>query len=148
MAKVLQSRNRQKIKKGLTLVEVVVSLAIVSIVSIAVISLIITSTNQMRNTSIIRFFDHELAEISNLYMSYTYGDEESDYKKALHFYTGVDNSETYYYSASFRYVTSEESYSYYVTLDYHEDGEGKSNTLTLKAYYSDNKVILTREVAK
>ena len=88
MESVLKLRPRRQ--KGLTLIEVVVALAIISIVSFAVVSIAVNSTSALSTARINNFFSRE---------------------------TDGTNNEKVYYNVDCQYSTSE-NYHYYVNFSY------------------------------
>ena len=130
-----------KKEKGLTVVEIMVSLAIIVIVSLAVLSIALFSTRTQSNTSVKQRFSRMVNDVAMMYQSY----ENDDFELAFNKYTGqtieygVDT--IYYFDSSFNF--SEETGSrYYLNCDF------DTNTLIVSACYKDNTVIHERSVAK
>ncbi len=130
-----------KKEKGLTIAEVIVSLAVIVIVSLAVVSVALFSTQTQANTRVKQRFSRIVSDIAMLYETY----EDDDFEFAFNNYSGqtivygVDK--TFYYDASFNYQSQSGS-SYYLVCDF------GTNTLKVTASYSDNNVIFERSVSK
>ncbi|MCR5348746.1 MAG: prepilin-type N-terminal cleavage/methylation domain-containing protein [Bacilli bacterium] len=138
MEKVPNLRNRKE--KGLTLVEVVVSLAVVVIVSLAVVSIVVSSSSSLQSASLKGFFTHEVDTLGNLFLSYP---DASDYHDAMLAYTGKNVTRgtdyTLYYDASFHYAAEEGSF-YYLTAEF--DGA----VLRLASFRQNGNEIVKKEV--
>lgn len=139
MESVLKHRPRRQ--KGLTLIEVVVALAIISIVSFAVVSIAVNSTSALSTARINNFFSRETDGFASFYL--TYNDE--GFHDAIEEVTGTvidgTNNEKVYYNVDCQYSTSE-NYHYYVNFSY------DSSTLTLIAYDVNNNSIFSRSVTR
>ena len=83
MGQILHFGNWKKQEKALTLVETVVSLSIILIVSIVTVSISVFSVNSFRISNTKRFFDHEIKNIVELYLTYN----EEQFKTAFNKYT-------------------------------------------------------------
>ena len=139
MEKAAHHGNRKE--KGLTLVETIISLAIITTITLATVSIIFYSTNALRNSSVKAFFTHEANACSEIYISYR-GDAPA-YKKAMLQYSGytvnLGEDHTFYYDGKFAY-TSVDAHAYSMLLDFDTD--------QLQITVSDNKggTVFTREV--
>lgn len=142
MGKILYHGNRKK-EKGLTLVEVVVSLGLLVIVSIATASVAVFSSTSTKNNSVKRFFANEINNIAILYLSY----DEVDFVEAIQFsmditLTGYDDV-TVYYDGKYQLLDSDENYKYKIDFDF------TGNTdLTISSFNNQNKAIYSRSVKK
>jgi len=131
--------NRKK--KGLTLVETIIALSIISLVSLATVSIIVYSSNALRNTSIKAFFNHEVNSFSSIYIAYH--EDGGAYSKAMKQYTGADvtlgEDHTFYYDGSFN-VCEAPARMYSLLLDF------EPNQLIITASNNQGGTILSREV--
>ena len=122
MGQILHIRNWKKQKKALTLVETVVSLSIILIVSITTVSISIYSVNSFRIANTKRFFDHEIKNIVELYLSYN----EEQFVSAFNKYTKQSISgytdTTYYLDSTLQYIESNEGSNFYISLDFENEG--------------------------
>lgn len=133
--------NRWKKEKGLTLIETVIALSIITIVSLAVVSIIVYSSNALNDSRVKSFFSRETDSIASFYLSYN----SPTYLDAVESLTGNTitgaNTDKVYYKADYTYSNSSD-YNYYISFNY--DGD----TLTLTSYEANSKVILRRSVTK
>ena len=117
MEKAAYHGNRKK--KGLTLVETIVALGIISAVSVATVSIVFYSANALRNTAVKSFFTHEVSAYSEIYISYH--DDASAYQKAMLQYSGktvtLGEDYTFYYDGKFN-PTDVTGHAYAVLLDF------------------------------
>ena len=117
MEKTANHGNRKK--KGLTLVETLISLSVIVIVSLATVSIVVYSTNAISSARRKSFFAHETNTLANLYL--TYNDTPEDFTKAVRQYSGQDvvfgTDYTFFYSEEFSYV-EEAKQSYSLLLDF------------------------------
>ena len=139
MEKAVNHGNRKK--KGLTLVETLISLAVIVIVSVATVSIVVYSTNAISSSRRKSFFAHETNTLANLYL--TYNDTPEDFTKAVRQYSGQDvvfgTDYTFYYSEEFAYV-EEARMSYSLLLDFDVSG------LLLSARNAKGEEFLSMEV--
>lgn len=139
MEKTAHHGNRKE--KGLTLVETIIALGIITTITLATVSIAFFSANAIRNTSVKAFFTHETNAYSEIYISYR--EDASAYQKAMLQYSGqtvtlgVDH--TFYYDGKFNYSSVEE-HAYSLLLDFDTD--------QLAITVSNNKggTVFTREV--
>ena len=130
-----------KKEKGLTIVEIIVSLAVIVIVSLAVVSVALFSTKTQANTHVKQYFSRMVNDIAMMYESY----EDEKFELAFNNYTGqtieygVDI--VYYFNSSFQYQ-EESGSAYSLRCDFDVD------TLKVTASYSDNTLIHERSVSK
>ena len=133
MGKTLIHGNRKK-EKGLTLAEMVVSLAIIVIISVAAISVAVYSTNQQKRIAMTRYFTVLVDNSLRLYESYS----GSDFNTAFKAYTGQDidygTNKTFYFSLDYKYVDEPNSV-YNVRYSF------KANGLVVSAMYADGDLI-------
>lgn len=144
MGQILHIRNWKKQKKALTLVETVVSLSIILIVSITTVSISIYSVNSFRIANTKRFFDHEIKNIVELYLSYN----EEQFVSAFNKYTKQSISgytdTTYYLDSTLQYIESNEGSNFYISLDFENEGM----SLDVSAYSNSGTKLSSRSVAK
>lgn len=142
MGKILLNGNRWKKEKGITLIEIIVSLAIIVIISVAAVSIAAYSSTLFNSMNVKRFFQREIDNIAELYLSY----EKEDFSSAFNKLTGKTISgytnSTYYVSPNFEYVESTDNYSYKINLTFDEP------TLIISSLKSDDSVIRTRSVTR
>lgn len=143
MGKILNHGNWKK-EKGLTLAEVVVALAIVVIISVAAVSVSISTSKSFAKLGVKRFFQREVDNIAQLYLSYS----NENFSSAVEVLTRVtpevdENSDwTYYLDGKYEYLNDKTNYQYKVFLDF--DG----NELTVSSYQTDGTLIIDRSVTK
>ena len=143
MGKILHHGNWKK-EKGLTVLETVIALSEIVIVSIAAVSIAISTSNSFNSINVKRFFQREIDNISEIYLTY----DESNFIKGFKDLTGKDiegNRDatfTFYLNDSFNYVNSDEQYSYKLVLDF------DSSSLEVKATKADDSLIRSRSVSK
>lgn len=141
MGKILYHGNRQK-EKGLTVLETVIALSVIVIVSIAAVSIAISTSNSFNTISVKRFFQREIDNISEIYLTY----DETNFSKGFKDLTGKEISghtdSTYYLDATFNYVNDDENYTYKLVLDF------DTSSLEVKATKADDSVIRSRSVSK
>ena len=143
MGKILNHGNWKK-EKGLTLAEVVVALAIVVIISVAAVSVSISTSKSFAKLGVKRFFQREVDNIAQLYLSYS----NEDFSSAVEVLTDVDpevdeNGDwTYYLNGKYEYLDDKTNYQYKIFLDFDE------NALTVSSYQADNTLIRDRSVTK
>ena len=142
MVKILFFRNWKK-EKGLTLVEVIVSLSILIIVSIVTVSLAVFSTTATQKGAIKQYFMQEIDNISNLYLSY----DEADFVESISFSLGINltgyNDYTSYLDSMFNILDSDEGAKYRLVFDF--DG---NTSLTMFSYNGVDSLIYSRSVTK
>ena len=142
MGQILHFGNWKKQEKALTLVETVVSLSIILIVSIVTISISVFSVNSFRISNTKRFFDHEIKNIVELYLTYN----EEQFKTAFNKYTNqtitgyVDR--TYYLNSVLEYIPSSEGSNFYINLDFETD------SLTISAYSNTGTQLSSRSATR
>ena len=144
MGQILHFGNWKKQEKALTLVETVVSLSIILTVSITVVSISIYSVNSFRISNVKRFFDHEIKNVSELYLTY----DETQFISAFNKYTkqtitGFDDT-TYYLNSSLEYIPTSEGSNFYLSLDFEDSG----NSLTITATSTTGTQLATRSMTK
>ena len=144
MGQILHIRNWKE-KKALTLVETVVSLSVILIVSIATVSISVYSVNSFRIANTKRFFDHEIKNIVELYLSYN----SEDFKTAFNEYTkqtliNYDTDPKYYLNSSLEYIDGEEGSNFYILLDFENGGL----ELTASAFSNTGTKLSSRSAAK
>lgn len=143
MGKILNHGNWKK-ERGFTLVEIVITIAVISIVSIATVSLAVYSTNSLVRSRERSFFSRETYNYSQLYLSYN----ERDFYNAVNVTTGSSESNTYHnfmigYDHEYKYVALADK-SYYVSFEF----SNENKTLTMNAYNSKDVSIYSRSVSK
>ena len=142
MGKILHHGNWKK-EKGLTLLETIIALAIIVTVSVSAVSVSVYTSNTFNDLSIKRFFQREVDNISEIYLSY----DESTFRDAFLKLTGKTisgyNDTTYYLNVGFEYVEPTEEYAYKIALDF-----SGTNALTVTSQRSNNKEIRSRSVFK
>ena len=133
MAKVLINGNRKK-EKGLTLIETVVSLAVIIIVSVTAVSVSVYSNNIQKSVEIERYFTVLVDNSLSLYQGY----KDSAFETAFNDLTGQSitygSDHTYFVSQDFKFVTEEYSL-YSVKYDF------GTNSLSVRAMYEDGEII-------
>ena len=138
MEKVINHGNRKE--KGLTLVETIIALAIITTVSLATVSIVVYSSNALRNTAVKAFFNHETDTLSNIYLSYH--DDADSYGKAMKQYSGAEvtlgEDRSLYYDGKFNHTAVETS-MYALLLDFDAD------RLLLKVSDNNGKSIMDKE---
>lgn len=113
-------------EKGLTLIEAVIALAIISIVSISSVSLAVYAINSIATIRVKSYFARETTSIANLYMAY----DADTYESALNELTkySIDDENHIYdnvtlkYDANGKYISTDE-YTYKIELTYDKDEE-------------------------
>lgn len=144
MGKNLIHGNWKK-EKGLTLAEVIISLGLIIIISLAGVSVAIFSTTSLANINVKRFFQHEVDNIAEMYLSY----DASDFSTAFNDLTGKSiagyYNTTLYVDNTLEYVTSSEEYRYKITLRFSDE---KLTVSSFKVNGSSQSEITSRSVAK
>lgn len=148
MEKVLHNGNWKK-EKGLTLIEAVVALAIITLVSISSASIAVFAVNSIATLRVKSYFSRETTSIANLFMVY----DSNTYESALHDLTGYSFSEpdtyeniTLKYDSDGKFISSEE-YTYKITLSY--DKVDENYRLIMGGYRkNDTSPIFDRSVIK
>ena len=139
MEKAAYHGNRKE--KGLTLVETIIALSIITIVSLATVSIVIYSSNALRNTSVKAFLNHEVSSLSNIYLSYH--DDASAYNKAMKQYSGQDlvlgEDYVFYYDGNFA-LCEEPVRAYSLLLDF------DTSHLTITVSNNKGGLIMEKEV--
>ena len=110
MGKIINHGNWKK-EKGFTLVEMIVSLAIISIISVAAVSLAVYSVNSLSIARIKNFFSHETYNFASMYLTYS----ESDFISSVNQLTN-NSCDNYIYDGSFEYSRSK-SYLHELSLN-------------------------------
>ena len=132
--------NRKK-EKGLTVIETVVSLTVITIISIGALTLAIFAANSRRRADVSRYFSNLADQSLKLYQTY----EGSNFNQAFSLLTGeaitYENDVTYYLTNDYTY-TSDTDYSYVVSYDFEED------SLKVTASYKDGDLIVERSTSR
>lgn len=140
MVQVLQYQHWKK-EKGLTVMEIIVSLTILVIVSLAVLSVALYSFNVQTKANVRQRFSHMVNDVVMMYQTY----ENDDFELAFNKYTGqtitYGTDTIFYFDESFNYH-EEEGSQYYLNCDF------ESDSFHISACYIDNTVIHERSVAK
>lgn len=133
MAKVPFNGNRKK-EKGVTLIETVVSLAVIVVVSVIAVSISVYTSNIQKSVEIERYFTVLIENSLSLYQGY----ENEAFETAFNDLTGqtisYGNDHTYFVSRDYMFVTEEYSL-YSVKYDFTENG------LTVRSMYDDGEII-------
>ena len=143
MVKIFHHGNWKK-EKGVTVLEVVISLSIITIVSVAAVSIAISTSNSFNTISVKRFFQREIDNIAEIYLSY----ESEDFKTGFKDLTGkditgsLDTTYSYYLDSTFNYIEDSSSYSYKLVLDF------EYPSLSISAYKQDDSLLRSRSVSK
>ena len=142
MAKVLLNGNRKK-EKGLTLIETVISLAVIVIVSITAVSVSVYTNNIQKSVEIERYFTVLVDQSLSLYQEYS----DSNFERAFNVLTKqtitYGNDHTYYLNLDFSYC--EEAYSAY-SVKY--DFTASPASLKVIAMYDGGEVIVEGSTRK
>lgn len=142
MGKILLNGNWRKKEKGITLIEILVALSIIILVSVAAVSIATYSATMFNTINVKRFFQREIDNIAELYLSY----EEVDFSTAFNKLTGKTISgytdSTYFINSSFQYVESVDEYAYKINLTF------SGATLDIASMKSDNSPIRSRSVKR
>ena len=142
MGKILLNGNRWKKEKGITLIEILVALSIIILVSVAAVSIATYSATMFNTINVKRFFQREIDNIAELYLSY----EEVDFSTAFNKLTGKTISgytdSTYFVNSNFQYVESVDEYAYKINLTF------SGATLDIASVKSDNSPIRSRSVQR
>lgn len=144
MGKILLNGNWRKKEKGITLIEILVALSIIILVSVAAVSIATYSATMFNTINVKRFFQREIDNIAELYLSY----EEADFSTAFNRLTGKtisnynNSTSTYYVNSSFQYVESVDEYAYKINLTF------SGATLDIASVKSDNSPIRSRSVQR
>ena len=145
MVKIPVDGNRKK-EKGLTLVEVIVSLSIIVIISIAAMSISVFSSTTFNNLNVKRFFQREIDNIAEIYLSYDSEHFQTAFNdltgKTISDYMGSAKSKFYHLDSSFNYVDVESTYK--IKIECSDDG----NSMTISSFKSDDSLINSRSVSK
>jgi len=140
LVKILNNGNWKK-EKGLTVVETIVSLTVITIISIAAFSLSIYAFNTRKKIPINRYFSNLEEQSLKLYQSY----EGTDFENAFNLLTGqsitYETDKTFYINKNYEYVT-EESASYVLRYDF------EPNSLSICAETTDAELIAERSTSK
>lgn len=142
MGKIINHGNRKE--KGITLVEAVISLSIITIISAAVVTLTVTSASSVKNTRDKNFFMNETANFASFYLTY----DEENFVNAINETTNVEESTNYhnftiYYSSNKDYSNQSDK-SFYINLVF----SNSNNTLTLSCYDYNDSLLYERRVSK
>ena len=144
MGKILVNGNWKK-EKGMTLVEVIVSLSIILIVSAAAVSVAIFTSNSLGGAQAKRFFKNEIENIAKLYLEY----DETSFTSNFETYLGQPlqtinehPNQTFYYSTSREIQNNDENYGYKLCLEF------STNKLSLSSFDNNEKAIFAKEVTK
>lgn len=144
MGKVLLNGNWKK-EKGMTLVEVIVSLSIILIISAAAVSVAIFTSNSLGSAETKRFFKNEIENIAKLYEEF----DLAQFKTSFAAYLGktlgdtTENPTQYFYYSSAREIQdTSENYGYKLCLEFAAD------KLSLSSFDSGDKAIYAKEVTK
>lgn len=145
MGKILLNGNWRKKEKGITLIEILVSLSIIILVSVAAVSIATYSATMFNTINVKRFFQREIDNIAELYLSY----DEADFSTAFYNLTGKTingyaDDPTYFINSSFQYVESADEYAYKINLTFKFNGAA----LDIASTKSDNSPIRSRSVQK
>ena len=144
MGKILINGNWRKKEKGITLIEILVALSIIILVSVAAVSIATYSATMFNTINVKRFFQREIDNIAELYLSY----EGEDFSTAFYKLTGKtisnynNSTSTYYVNSSFQYVESVDEYAYKINLTF------SGATLDIASVKSDNSPIRSRSVQR
>lgn len=142
MGQILYHGNRKK-EKGLSLIEVVISLAVIVIVSIAMVSIAIYSSNAQQKVNEGRFFRQHIDNSLHLYQQYS----ESDFNNAFYMVNNetieYNVDKTFYFNDEYEF-TSSSSAKYDVTYVFNSE----TNTLAISARYYGGDVIVERSTSK
>lgn len=144
MGKILINGNWRKKEKGITLIEILVALSIIILVSVAAVSIATYSATMFNTINVKRFFQREIDNIAELYLSY----EGEDFSTAFYKLTGKtisnynNSTSTYYVNSSFQYVESVDEYAYKINLTF------SGATLDIASVKSDNSPIRSRSVKR
>ena len=141
MGQTINHGNRKK-EKGLTLVEVVISLSVIVIVSIAMVSIAIYSSNAQRKISVGRFFRQHIDNSLNLYQSYSDTDFETAFNSVNNQSITFGNDVTFYLNDSFEYVGDTSNAEYQIAYDF------ETNSLKVSASYYGGDLIAERSTTK
>lgn len=147
MVQVPNHGNRRRQKEGLTLLETVISLAIIVLVSIGTATLVISSSNYLSSSREKRFFEHELDSISLMYRDKT---DAEEFEQDVHLYllensvdlasdssTYVTDVVTVYYDALFGYLRGSgaaESAFYYLNMSFTNKSAETEYTLSMRVF--------------
>lgn len=146
MGKILHNGNWKK-EKGMTLVEVIVSLSIILIISAAAVSVAVFTSNSLGTSQSKRFFKNEIENIASIYIEYYEETDESIFLDKFEDYLGkdissLDEHSIIYYSSSYEVLDNSEDYGYRLNLDF------STNRLDLSSFSSGDKLIYSKEVIK
>ena len=140
MGKILHVRNWKK-EKGISLVELVISLAIIVIISIAGVSIAVYSSNSFKNNELKRHFVSELTSLSILYInSVNYVSAVNSFYGDSVLSDGIDTD--VYFDANYKVIHSTSEFAYRLYFDFETD------KLTLSSYTQSDKLIYSKEVSK
>lgn len=142
MESILKHGNRKK-EKGLTLIETVIALGVISIVSVSAFSIAVFSTNQISTSRIKNFFNNETKNFADLYLAY----DKETFLSSINDLTGYNFTDyengKIYYNLSLEYIPeNNSSFAYYVDLSF--DGY----VLNIKACNNKNVSYIERSVTK
>ena len=140
MGKILHVRNWKK-EKGISLVELVISLTIIVIISIAGVSIAVYSSNSFKNNELKRHFVSEFTSLSILYIN------SANYVSAVNSFYGdsvlSDEIDTdVYFDANYKVIHSTSEFAYRLYFDFETD------KLTLSSYTQSDKLIYSKEISK
>ena len=149
MEKVLGHRHWQK-EKGLTIIEMIVSLAVLLIIAISTLSFSLFSISQKDDTRFKHFFMLECSQISNLILIY----QGNEFNSALKFYmNNTDDSFTFddssdatcdlYYGSDYSYSTDAE-YRYKMNLTV----SNNRKELNMNVYNNEDVLKFSRSVTR
>ena len=140
MAKVLLNGNRKK-EKGLTLIETVISLAVIVIVSITAVSVSVYTNNIQKSVEVERYFTVLVDQSLSLYEEYSDSAFETAFNKLTKQTISYGNDHTFYLNLDFSYC--EEAYSAYsVKYDF------SASSLKVLAMYDGGEVIVEGSTSK
>ena len=143
MVKIFHHGNWKK-EKGVTVLEVVISLSIITIVSVAAVSIAISTSNSFNTISVKRFLQREIDNIAEIYLSY----DSEGFKTGFKDLTGkditgfLDTTYSYYLDSTFNYIEDSSSYSYKLVLDF------EYPSLSISAYKQDDSLLRSRSISK
>ena len=145
MGKILHVRNWKK-EKGISLVELVISLTIIVIISIAGVSIAVYSSNSFKNNELKRHFVSELTSLSILYINST-NFVSTNFVGAVNSFYGdsvlSDEIDTdVYFDVNYKVIHSTSEFAYRLYFDFETD------KLTLSSYTQSDKLIYSKEVSK
>ena len=130
--------KKRNSKKGLTLVEVVVAMALVVIMSLAGFSVVNFTISASSKNHLLHFF---MTETQNYISAYVSGSD--NYADAMHLLTGNNyvygTDSTIYYSSDLQ-ITDEQNAKYHVDIDF------DTSNMHISCYNSQSSLIYEAEV--